>query len=156
MSDQAPARRDIPWMAITVVLALLTVAWGALLFLTGGIHPQWQSDISDLRAAIAQKSVDTDKALTELRNAQAAANAAGAADRAQLSQRIDTAQDLFNTRLNGMWRQSDYVDRDAHLSRLDSVFEALRDRVRDQEYRTGDLDKRLSGLSAAPVRNPGH
>lgn len=91
-----------------------------------------------------------------MRNAQAAANAAGAADRAQLSQRIDTAQDLFNTRLNGMWRQSDYVDRDAHLSRLDSVFEALRDRVRDQEYRTGDLDKRLSGLSAAPVRNPGH
>lgn len=26
MTDQAPARRDIPWMAITVVLALLTVA----------------------------------------------------------------------------------------------------------------------------------
>lgn len=135
------------WAQVTVIIAVLGVVGGCLTFLTGGVHPQWQSDIADLRAGMAQMKTDTDKALVELRSAQAAASAAAVSDRAQLNQRIDTAQDLFNTRLNGMWRQSDYVDRDAHLSRLDTVFDALRDRVRDQEYLT-------RGLSTVPVRNP--
>ena len=157
MSDQ-PARRDqrplIPWTQVSVVIAVLAMIGGALAWITGGIHPQWQNDIAELRASNVGLAADLKTAVAQLEATQQAQAAAASSDKAVLAARIDSAQQLFTSRLDAMWRPSDYTERDTHLSRLDQVFDALRDRVTAQEYISKDLTNKLSGLSTAPVRNP--
>jgi hypothetical protein len=161
MSDLTPARRStdnqrtIPWAQISVVITVIAAIGGGLAWITGGIHPQWQQDISELRASNVGLAADLKTAVAKLEAAQQTQAAAASSDKAVLTARIDSAQQLFTSRLDAMWRPSDYADRDSHLSRLDQVYDALRDRMTQQEYSTKDLTNRLSGLSTAPVRNPG-
>lgn len=160
MSDHPPMRRAtdhhvaIPWAQVGVVCTVLVLLVGAVSWVTGGLHPQWSADITELRASNASLTSELKASVSDLQAAQRAAAAAAASDRAQLTERIDAAKELFNTRLNGMWRPSDYAERDSHLHDLDARGDSIRDRLTKLEYGYTDLDKRVTGLSAAPVRNP--
>jgi hypothetical protein len=159
MSDHPHMRRAtdhqvIPWTQLGVVIAAIVMATTFLAWLTGGLHPQWSADISELRASNTSLSNELKSSVADLQATQKAAAAAAASDKAQLTERIDAAKELFNTRLNGMWRPSDYAERDSHLHELDSRGDAIRDRVLKLEYGYTDLDKRINALSGAPVRNP--
>lgn len=160
MNDQAPASLGAQiWDGAGKgpgVVIILGVLYTGLVWGIGPIKPQSQVDSDAQKAAVTKLSNDFQTATTKLEATQQAQAATCAADKVLLTNRIDSAQQLFTSRLDAMWRPSDYTERDTHLSRLDSVFEALRDRVVAQEYATKDLKDRLSGLSAAPVRNPGH
>lgn len=125
-------RLAIPWPQIGAVIGVLVFLGTGLTFLTGGIHPQWASDIAELRAANASLQSDIK-----------AVSASAASDRAALVARTDADKQLLTSRLDAMWRPSDYADRDAHLSRLDTVYEALRERVTQLEYANKDLAKSL-------------
>lgn len=136
-------RFGIPWSQVGVVLAVLTALWAATLFFTGGLRPQTQIDVADLQKALAETRADTKTGFGELKAAQSALSAASANDKAQLADRIDAAKELLNSRLNGMWRPSDYAERDSHLHDLDARVDVLRGKVDKLEYTYGDLDKRV-------------
>jgi hypothetical protein len=142
-------------MQIGTAVGVLVFLGTLITFLTGGLHPQWQTDIAELRASNVSLAADLKSAVAKLEAAQQAQATAALSDKAVLTARIDSAQQLFTSRLDAMWRPSDYTDRDTHLSRLDNVFDLLRDRVTKLEYSTQDIDKRVLGFSSAPVRNPG-
>jgi hypothetical protein len=158
MSDQ-PARRStdhaqIPWVQVGVVLTVLTVLWGSLLFWTGGLRPQTQIDVQDLQRAVVELRANIKSDNNDLRADQKTNAATCASDKALLADRIDSLRNLFSTRLDAMWRPSDYVDANTHFNRLDNVYSTLRDQVNGQSYAITDLDKRVMNLSSAPVRNP--
>lgn len=160
MSDHPPMRRasdqqsTIPWAQVGVVCTVLVLGGTGLSWLTGGLHPQWSAEIEALKTSNADLKNDLKNAVSELQAAQKTAAAQAASDRTQLTERIEAAKELFNTRLNGMWRPSDYAERDSHLHDLDARGDSIRDRLTKLEYGYTDLDKRVTGLSSAPVRNP--
>lgn len=133
MTDGAPGRLTIPWPQVGAVIGVLVFLGTLVTFLTGGIHPQWQADIADLKAANAALQADLKAAVV-----------AGASERSALAARIDTDKQLVTTRLDGMWRTNDYTDRDNHLARLDTVFDGLRERVTQLEYAQKDLLKSIT------------
>lgn len=151
MSETRPA---ITWTQAYAALGALVIMAGVAAWFAGGIHPQWSNDIAELRASNSALQADLKTAVAKLEAQQQTQIATAASDKAVLAARIDAAQQLFTSRLDAMWRPSDYADRDSHLSRLDAVYDAIRNRVTDVEYSVKDLTKQMGGLSSTPVRNP--
>src|SRR5664279_3693929 len=107
MSDPAPSIFHQVWSElprISVMIACAGVIWAVLTWATGGVRPQSSIDIDNIKAAIADLQ------------------------RVQIAD-LQKNQAQILGRLDAMWRTQDYAERDGHFARLDSVFEALRDRV---------------------------
>lgn len=124
---------------LAVIFAALGVGWASLTWMTGGLRPQTQIDVANLTKEVA-----------DLKATQSAGVAACAADRELLNSRINSAQQLFVSRLDAMWRPSDYAEVSSHFSRLDQEYDSLRDRVTNSEFAIKDLNARYQVLTAVP------
>ena len=122
------------------IVALLLNLMGGLF---GGLRPQSQIDLAELQKSNAALKTQID-----------AVTVAEASDKALVLAQIDTVKQLFATRLDAMWRPSDYADRDAHLSRLDTVFDGLRDKTTDNGYAIKGLQDRYTALTTVPTPGP--
>jgi hypothetical protein len=100
----------------------------------------------------ASRSDETAKALEQYKATELVQQSAAAADDLKRSNDIRTWVTALEARVDGMWRPTDYADRDAHLARLDAVFESLRDRTTKAEYDIKDLSKTVQTLVAVPPR----
>jgi hypothetical protein len=98
----------------------LVIACVALVWLTGGIHPQTQTQYEEL----SRQNVEMARQVSDL-------------------QRTLTA---VNDKISLMPRQSDYVAQDNHLSRLDAEISALGDRMTADEIRASAADARTQRL----------
>lgn len=61
---------------------------------------------------------------------------------------------VIESRIEALPRAQDYADWTAHLSRLDAVFEAQRDKLTAATYDIKDVQNRVQTLSSAPVQSP--
>jgi hypothetical protein len=139
-----------PWATPGKVIAGILATGGVVAvlsqpvtFLFGGLRPQSQIDVANLQKdnlALAAR-LDT-------------MTATEASDKALLLAQIEAAKQLFTTRLEAMWRPTEFADRDAHLSRLDAVFEAQRNIVTDHTYDIKDLREKYQALTTVPTPGP--
>lgn len=131
MTDNPPAIPESLWEQIwsnlpriLIVISTLSVLYAVLTWFTGGLRPQSQIDLENLKLQ-----------MSEMRSGVA----------------------VCNSRLDALPRASDFAEWQAHLSRLDAVYDSLRDRLTAEEYATKDntagLRDLLSGTKT-PVRNP--
>ena len=121
----------------------IAIVFTGLGWLTGPLRPQSQIDLANLQKTNVEIVARID-----------AMAATQASDKALLIAQIELLKQLFATRLDAMWRPSDFADRDSHLSRLDSVFEALRDKTTDNTYAIKDLQEKYRGLTTVPTPGP--
>lgn len=120
--DQQPTVWEQVWAAaprILIMITALTVMYGVLTWMTGGVRPQSQIDLDNLKS-------------TQI----------------NLSSRVAVCE----SRLDTIPRNSDFANWEAHLSRLDAVFEAQRDQVTQNKYDIKDLLNKYQALTTTPPR----
>lgn len=139
-----------PWLTISKIgealivgAAVISLLFQPITWVTGGLKPQSQIDLADAVKTNALLSARLD-ALT----------ATEAANKAQALTAVDNVKQLFAARLDAMWRPSDFADRDAHLSKLDTVLEGLRDKTTDNGYAIKDLQQKYQALTTIPTPGP--
>lgn len=155
-SDFVPPK-GISWAqisaAVGVVIVVLSFIGTLGVWLTGGIHPQWASDIDGLKTTIATLRNDLTAATTRLDAAQQTANTAGASERAALTQKIDANKEALTTKIDANKEAlAQKIDANKELfdGRLNGTSQALEKRVSDQEYATKDLAKQVQSLTTVP------
>lgn len=139
MSDQPPARSKLGLdLSLTLgnVLQIVLMVTALTIWLLSYVG----------------RTDDTATRLAEFKAAELAQQALLAADMQKRFDDIQRTQASMQGRLDGMWRTSDYTDRDTHLARLDNVFDALRDRMVKAEYDIKDTAKAVQSLVAVPPR----
>jgi hypothetical protein len=126
-----------------VAAAVISLLFQPITWVTGGLRPQSQIEIDNAKQKTADLSARLDTQI-----------AIEASDKAQILASIDNLRQLFATRLDAMWRPSDFAERDSHLSRLDTVFEGQRDKITDYGYAIKDLQNRYQALTTVPTPGP--
>jgi hypothetical protein len=119
---KAPGLGEQLWAAaprLLIMISALTVMYAVLTWLTGGVRPQSQIDLDNL------KSTQTG-----------------------LASRVAVCE----SRLDALPRTADFSNWEAHLSRLDAVFEAQRDQVTQNKYDIKDLMNKYQALTTVPPR----
>lgn len=142
--DAPPERAtQLVWSSLqrlVLIAAALSVLWNPIVWFTGGLHPQSSIDLESLKTQTSD--LRTDLAATKARLDQLPRQADVEGLRTQLAG--------IQARIEQLPRSTDFQDWTAHLSRLDAVFEGLRDQVVADRLAAKETAVRVQSLTALP------